>query len=188
MKEVKAKPQFQTNNQICTGEGCTELKRSKTRLKKLFLKAHAKVDGYYKTTSSNGGVNQLGGRYVNGRPLSIAMRKGKSSWYRFSTSRLSIMNSTRNRQNVKRRNQTMWYFKRIASFTWMRFQNSDQVCQKNWILLKIKNIRRYEETGSVNPGVIGGSKPKVATPKGIKMINEKFKVENFYSVDFYKIR
>ena len=25
---------------------------------------------------------------------------------------------------------------------------------------------RYEETGSVNPGVIGGSKPKVATPKG----------------------
>ena len=42
------------------------------------------------------------------------------------------------------------------------------------ILPKIKNIIRYEETGSVNPGVIGGSKPKVATPKGIKMIREIF--------------
>ena len=36
----------------------------------------------------------------------------------------------------------------------------------NRVLLKNLNIIRYEETGSVNPGVIGGSKPKVATPKG----------------------
>ena len=35
------------------------------------------------------------------------------------------------------------------------------------------NNRRYEETGSVNPGVIGGSKPKVATPKGIQWFKEK---------------
>ena len=40
----------------------------------------------------------------------------------------------------------------------------------------MKNILRYEETGSVNPGVIGGSKPKVATPKGKKMIRDIFKV------------
>ena len=29
-----------------------------------------------------------------------------------------------------------------------------------------KILTRYEETGSINPGVIGGSKPKVATPEG----------------------
>ena len=45
---------------------------------------------------------------------------------------------------------------------------------KKETLPKIKNILRYEETGSVNPGVIGGSKPKVATPKGIKRIREIF--------------
>ena len=28
------------------------------------------------------------------------------------------------------------------------------------------HILRYETTGSIHPGVIGGSKPKVATPKG----------------------
>ena len=30
-----------------------------------------------------------------------------------------------------------------------------------------KILTRYEETGSINPGVIGGSKPKVATPEGM---------------------
>lgn len=29
-----------------------------------------------------------------------------------------------------------------------------------------KILTRYEETGSINPGIIGGSKPKVATPEG----------------------
>ena len=31
---------------------------------------------------------------------------------------------------------------------------------------------RYEETGSVNPGVIGGSKPKVATPEVVSKIRD----------------
>ena len=30
---------------------------------------------------------------------------------------------------------------------------------------------RYHETGSVRPGIIGGSKPKVATPKVVNAIN-----------------
>lgn len=29
---------------------------------------------------------------------------------------------------------------------------------------------RYNETGSIRPGVIGGSKPKVATPRVVQMI------------------
>lgn len=113
MKEVKAKPQFQTNNQICT------------------------VDGYYKTTSSNGGVNQLGGRYVNGRPLSIAMRK---EIVRMSKDGIRPCDISR------------------------------ELRVSHGCVSKI--LTRYEETGSVNPGVIGGSKPKVATPKVVKTITE----------------
>lgn len=36
---------------------------------------------------------------------------------------------------------------------------------------------RYYETGSIRPGVIGGSKPKVATPIVVKAIT-KYKEEN----------
>lgn len=39
--------------------------------------------------------------------------------------------------------------------------------------LLIKNrisFNRYYETGSIKPGVIGGSKPKVATPKVVEKI------------------
>lgn len=32
------------------------------------------------------------------------------------------------------------------------------------------NKNRYYETGSIKPGVIGGSKPKVATPKVVDAI------------------
>lgn len=31
---------------------------------------------------------------------------------------------------------------------------------------------RYYETGSIRPGVIGGSKPKVATPKVVEKIGD----------------
>ena len=36
---------------------------------------------------------------------------------------------------------------------------------------------RYHETGSIKPGVIGGSKPKVATPHVVDAIT-KYKQEN----------
>ena len=36
---------------------------------------------------------------------------------------------------------------------------------------------RYFETGSIKPGVIGGSKPKVATPKVVDAIT-RYKVDN----------
>ena len=40
-----------------------------------------------------------------------------------------------------------------------------------------KILNRYQETGSIRPGVIGGSKPKVATPDIEKKI-EEYKKEN----------
>ncbi|KAL4844578.1 hypothetical protein H8958_015082 [Nasalis larvatus] len=35
-----------------------------------------------------------------------------------------------------------------------------------------KILGRYYETGSIRPGVIGGSKPKVATPKVVEKIGD----------------
>lgn len=40
-----------------------------------------------------------------------------------------------------------------------------------------KILNRYQETGSIRPGVIGGSKPRVATPDVEKKIDE-YKQEN----------
>ena len=40
-----------------------------------------------------------------------------------------------------------------------------------------KILQRYQETGSIRPGVIGGSKPRVATPEVEKRI-EDYKKEN----------
>lgn len=40
-----------------------------------------------------------------------------------------------------------------------------------------KILNRYQETGSIRPGVIGGSKPRVATPEVEKRI-EDYKKEN----------
>ena len=40
-----------------------------------------------------------------------------------------------------------------------------------------KILNRYQETGSIRPGVIGGSKPRVATPE-IENKIEDYKKEN----------
>lgn len=40
-----------------------------------------------------------------------------------------------------------------------------------------KILNRYQETGSIRPGVIGGSKPRVATPEVEKRI-EDYKKSN----------
>ena len=38
-------------------------------------------------------------------------------------------------------------------------------------------VSRYQETGSIRPGVLGGSKPKLATPE-IELKIENYKKEN----------
>lgn len=40
-----------------------------------------------------------------------------------------------------------------------------------------KILNRYQETGSIRPGVIGGSKPRIATPDVERRI-EEYKEEN----------
>lgn len=89
-----------------------------------------------------GGVNQLGGVFVNGRPLPDYMRH------------------------------------RIIELAQCGVRPSEisrQLLVSHGCVSKI--LGRYYETGSVRPGAIGGSKPKVATPKVVCRI-VKLKEEN----------
>lgn len=86
-------------------------------------------------TSSHTGVNQLGGVFVNGRPLPDHIRN------------------------------------RIVELAHQGIRPCDisrQLRVSHGCVSKI--LGRYYETGSIRPGVIGGSKPKVATPKVVQTI------------------
>nr|XP_032805582.1 paired box protein Pax-2 isoform X2 [Petromyzon marinus] len=85
----------------------------------------------------HGGVNQLGGVFVNGRPLPDVVRQ------------------------------------RIVELAHQGVRPCDisrQLRVSHGCVSKI--LGRYYETGSIRPGVIGGSKPKVATPKVVDKIAE----------------
>lgn len=82
-------------------------------------------------------MNQLGGVFVNGRPLPDYMRQ------------------------------------RIVELAHVGVRPSEisrQLLVSHGCVSKI--LGRYYETGSVRPGAIGGSKPKVATPKVVEKILE----------------
>ncbi|KAK1883524.1 Paired box protein Pax-8 [Dissostichus eleginoides] len=83
----------------------------------------------------HGGFNQLGGMFVNGRPLPEVIRQ------------------------------------RIVDMAHQGVRPCDisrQLRVSHGCVSKI--LGRYYETGSIKPGVIGGSKPKVATPKVVDKI------------------
>ncbi|XP_037662366.1 paired box protein Pax-8 isoform X8 [Choloepus didactylus] len=86
---------------------------------------------------SHGGLNQLGGAFVNGRPLPEVVRQ------------------------------------RIVDLAHQGVRPCDisrQLRVSHGCVSKI--LGRYYETGSIRPGVIGGSKPKVATPKVVEKIGD----------------
>ena len=90
----------------------------------------------------HGGVNQLGGLFVNGRPLPDPVRR------------------------------------RIVELAHQGVRPCDisrQLRVSHGCVSKI--LGRYYETGSIRPGVIGGSKPKVATPQVVNKIAE-YKIAN----------
>lgn len=80
--------------------------------------------------TGQGRVNQLGGVFINGRPLP-------------NHTRLKIVE--------------------MAAAGIRPCVISRQLRVSHGCVSKILN--RYQETGSIRPGVIGGSKPKVATPE-----------------------
>nr|AAW24012.1 homeodomain protein Pax258 [Oikopleura dioica] len=87
---------------------------------------------------SSSGINQLGGNYVNGRPLALDTRK--------EIIRLAKQGGVR------------------------PCDISRQLRVSHGCVSKI--LTRFEETGDIKPGVIGGSKPKVATPEVVNKITE----------------
>ncbi|XP_073867383.1 paired box protein Pax-8 isoform X6 [Macaca fascicularis] len=89
------------------------------------------------TQKGHGGLNQLGGAFVNGRPLPEVVRQ------------------------------------RIVDLAHQGVRPCDisrQLRVSHGCVSKI--LGRYYETGSIRPGVIGGSKPKVATPKVVEKIGD----------------
>ncbi|XP_062299132.1 paired box protein Pax-2b isoform X6 [Scomber scombrus] len=95
---------------------------------------HCKADPFT-AMHRHGGVNQLGGVFVNGRPLPDVVRQ------------------------------------RIVELAHQGVRPCDisrQLRVSHGCVSKI--LGRYYETGSIKPGVIGGSKPKVATPKVVDKI------------------
>lgn len=88
------------------------------------------------------GVNQLGGVFVNGRPLPVCVRAR---------------------------------IVQLAQLGIRPCEISRQLLVSHGCVSKI--LSRYYETGSIRPGNIGGSKPKVATPLVVQKILE-FKEEN----------
>ncbi|KAM9477441.1 paired box protein Pax-2a isoform 3-T3 [Clarias gariepinus] len=104
---------------------------------------HCKADPFT-AMHRHGGVNQLGGVFVNGRPLPDVVRQ------------------------------------RIVELAHQGVRPCDisrQLRVSHGCVSKIlgsyqKDFMRYYETGSIKPGVIGGSKPKVATPKVVDKIAE----------------
>uniref|UniRef100_A0A8D8LV69 Segmentation protein paired n=1 Tax=Cacopsylla melanoneura TaxID=428564 RepID=A0A8D8LV69_9HEMI len=92
--------------------------------------------------SGQGRVNQLGGVFINGRPLPNHIR-------------LKIVE--------------------MAAAGVRPCVISRQLRVSHGCVSKILN--RYQETGSIRPGVIGGSKPRVATPDVERRI-EEYKGEN----------
>ncbi|XP_022598259.1 paired box protein Pax-2a-like isoform X6 [Seriola dumerili] len=96
---------------------------------------HCKADPFTAMHPGHGGVNQLGGVFVNGRPLPDVVRQ------------------------------------RIVELAHQGVRPCDisrQLRVSHGCVSKI--LGRYYETGSIKPGVIGGSKPKVATPKVVEKI------------------
>jgi len=94
------------------------------------------------TTGNHGGVNQLGGVFVNGRPLPEPVRR-------------KIVD--------------------LASQGVRPCDISRQLRVSHGCVSKI--LGRFYETGSIRPGVIGGSKPKVATPSVVQKIAD-YKTQN----------
>uniref|UniRef100_A0A8C4QQJ7 Paired box 2 n=1 Tax=Eptatretus burgeri TaxID=7764 RepID=A0A8C4QQJ7_EPTBU len=100
------------------------------------MELHCKPDPFA-SMHRHGGVNQLGGVFVNGRPLPDVVRQ------------------------------------RIVEMAHQGVRPCDisrQLRVSHGCVSKI--LGRYYETGSIKPGVIGGSKPKVATPKVVEKIAE----------------
>nr|XP_040033268.1 paired box protein Pax-2b isoform X5 [Gasterosteus aculeatus aculeatus] len=111
---------------------------------------HCKADPFtamHLSHVGHGGVNQLGGVFVNGRPLPDVVRQRIVELAHQGVRPCDISRQLRVSHGC-------------VSKILGRWVNT----------LRTSPAARYYETGSIKPGVIGGSKPKVATPKVVDKI------------------
>ncbi|PNJ68828.1 PAX6 isoform 38 [Pongo abelii] len=99
--------------------------------------------------NSHSGVNQLGGVFVNGRPLPDSTRQKI----------VELAHSGARPCDISRILQTH----ADAKVQVLDNQNVSNGCVS-------KILGRYYETGSIRPRAIGGSKPRVATPEVVSKI------------------
>ncbi|XP_040265398.1 paired box protein Pax-6 isoform X5 [Bufo bufo] len=100
--------------------------------------------------NSHSGVNQLGGVFVNGRPLPDSTRQKI----------VELAHSGARPCDISRILQSH----ADAKVPVLDSQNVSNGCVS-------KILGRYYETGSIRPRAIGGSKPRVATPEVVSSIN-----------------
>ncbi|XP_073958669.1 paired box protein shaven isoform X4 [Choristoneura fumiferana] len=124
------------------------------------------TDEQYHAHSSNqsgdghGGVNQLGGVFVNGRPLPDVVRQRI----------VELAHSGVRPCDISRQ-------LRVSHGCVSKILSRTPVGRPGACALPTQSVARYYETGSFKAGVIGGSKPKVATPPVVDAI-AAYKREN----------
>ncbi|KAM6442506.1 paired box protein Pax-2 isoform 4-T4 [Liasis olivaceus] len=149
---------------------------------------HCKADPFSAMHPGHGGVNQLGGVFVNGRPLPDVVRQRIVELAHQGVRPCDISRQLRVSHGC---------VSKILGrdLRWVRKEGEkpDEPGDKpSAAPLAVRpagkpplpasppsqagpcflSSRRYYETGSIKPGVIGGSKPKVATPKVVDKIAE----------------
>ncbi|XP_028584796.2 paired box protein Pax-2 isoform X1 [Podarcis muralis] len=151
---------------------------------------HCKADPF-SAMHRHGGVNQLGGVFVNGRPLPDVVRQRIVELAHQGVRPCDISRQLRvshgcvskilgrdllwvrkeGEKPTKQRNKAIatQFAVRPTCKSPLPAFSSSQLRQAGPYFL---STPRYYETGSIKPGVIGGSKPKVATPKVVDKIAE----------------
>lgn len=140
-----------------------------------------KNDSYSFIYLGHGGINQLGGVFVNGRPLPDIVRQSIVDLAKQGVRPCDISRQVRDFEMI---NLCLSTFQTDFSFEFLmavsaKFSDGkyDQMNINFWKQKYINSIgisflsTRYHETGSIRPGIIGGSKPKVATPKVVDAIS-----------------
>ncbi|KAI9546795.1 hypothetical protein NQZ68_022740 [Dissostichus eleginoides] len=127
---------------------------------------HCKADPFT-AMHWHGGVNQLGGVFVNGRPLPDVVRQRIVELAHQGVRPCDISRQLRVSHGC------------VSKILGSQVHSAgcevvDDMCTMfsggGGGELNLHNSEAYYETGSIKPGVIGGSKPKVATPKVVDKI------------------
>lgn len=136
----------------------------------------------------HGGLNQLGGMFVNGRPLPEVIRQRIVDMAHQGVRPCDISRQLRVSHGCvskilgryvlqKSPYSTSCYCQSACSCSLISerqfpLRGTLRCLKHNKAWWKYFSFLSYYETGSIKPGVIGGSKPKVATPKVVEKIAE----------------